>query len=420
MTGAFNRSIFRNFGALSAIQLANALVPILVFPFALSVLGADQYAELAIAEALSVIVLTAVLYSFEVEGVGKVIDLEAAADRDGLARFFGAVLAARLCLFLISASILLLITTAVTGKFSLLLALWLLVPLGHVFYSYWYFQGTEKNMPVAIMTVAARVTGVALVLIMVRKEGDAWLVPLCLGMPFCAGGVASAVYIAVSRGVQFPQSPIKAMTTLIWNGKTIVLGNAAVVLYRDLNVVLLGATGVPAAGIAAYSLAEKVIKMVQATSRPLNQLYFPRAVRALQGEKRPTRHTAATIAKMTAPQLVGMIVLLTGAVAAYNLGIRLNLLPPHWRLPDVTQVLMLFMLPAVFLGIANYMFGVVGLNYLGARAALAGTIFVTGVLNLIICAMLAAWIGEMGGALAFTLAELMLLAQILLCYHKER
>jgi O-antigen/teichoic acid export membrane protein len=420
MTGEFNLKAFRNFGALSAIQLANALVPILVFPFALSVLGANQYAELAIAEALSVIVLTTVLYSFEVEGVGKVIDLEAAADRDGLARFFGAVLAARLCLFLVSASILLLITAAVTGNFSLLLAFWLLVPLGHVFYSYWYFQGTEKNMPVAIMTVAARITGVALVLLMVRKEGDAWLVPLCLGMPFCAGGIASAIYIALRSGAQLPRAPITTIMALVWNGKTIVLGNAAVVLYRDLNVVLLGAAGIPAAGIAAYSLAEKVIKMVQATSRPLNQVYFPRAIKALQGEKRPTWHAATVIAKMTAPQLLGMVVLLTGAVAAYSLAIQLDLLPARWRLPDATQAPMLMMLPAVFLGVANYMFGVVGLNYLGARGALAGAIVITGVLNLIVCAVLAVWVGAMGGAMAFSVAELVLLAQILLCYHKKR
>jgi hypothetical protein len=270
------------------------------------------------------------------------------------------------------------------------------------------------------MTVAARVTGVALVLIMVRKEGDAWLVPLCLGMPFCAGGVASAIHIALRSGAQLPWARITAIMALIWNGKTIVLGNTAVVLYRDLNVMLLGAVGVPAAGIAAYSLAEKVIKMVQATSRPLNQLYFPRAIKALQGEKRPTRRAAMVMAKMTAPQIVGMVVLLSGAVAAYSLTIYLDLLPARWRLPDATQVPMLIMLPAVFLGVANYMFGVVGLNYLGARGAFAGAVILTGTLNIVICTSIAYWMGESGGALAFSLAEFTLFILILSVFFSKR
>lgn len=419
MAGALNFRNVSNLGALSAIQLANALVPIIVFPFALSVLGADIYAELAIAEALSVIVLTAVLYSFEVEGVGRVIDLRADGDHDGLGRLLVQIIAARLFLFVASAAVTLAIVTGLTGRFPKLLALWLLVPLGHVFYSYWFYQGVERNIPAALATVAARVAGVALVLASVRDKDDAWLIPLALGGTFCIGGIVAATYLAVRYGARMPSRLPRLIGQSIWDGRTIVLGNAAVVLYRDLNVVVLGATGVSSVGVAAYSLAEKVIKMVQASSRPINQLFFPKAINAIRGEATPTRHNGLVLARMTAPQLAIMAALLAGAACVYQFAIFWNVLPEVWRLPSGLGALTLVMVPGVFLGVANYMFGVVGLNYLGARGALAGAIVMTGVTNLIVCAALSAWMGAMGGALAFALAELVLLVQILLRYRKR-
>ena len=48
--------------ALVAIQGANALFPLLVFPFLLTVLGKDAFAELVVAEAMAFYVLTVCLY----------------------------------------------------------------------------------------------------------------------------------------------------------------------------------------------------------------------------------------------------------------------------------------------------------------------------------------------------------------------
>lgn len=418
MRSGINQKAFGNLGALTAIQVANAFVPILVFPFALATLGADRYAELVIAEALSVIVLTLVLYSFEVEGVGKVIDYEAQNDASGLGRFFALVIATRLALFAVGASLVLAIVTLATGAFPVLLALWMLSPLGHVFFSYWYFQGSENNRPVAILTVTARIIGIIAIFATVKGPDDAWLIPLCLGLPFVVAAMAASGYILVRGGARMILPTPGAVKTALWQGKTIVLGNAAVVLYRDLNVVLLGAVGIPAAGIAAYSLAEKVIKMVQATSRPLNQLYFPKAIRALAGMDEPSLPAATSIARMTAPQLLAMATVIVVGYAVYQSSLWLGLLPDKWQLPADIWRLLLVMIPAVFLGVANYMFGVVGLNYLGARTWLAGTILMTGLVNILLCAALATQIGAMGGALAFTLAEFVLLIGIMLRYLK--
>ncbi len=60
-----------NLAALTVIQGSNALIPLLIVPFAIATVGAGAYAQVAITEAISALVLAAVLYSFDVDGVAR-------------------------------------------------------------------------------------------------------------------------------------------------------------------------------------------------------------------------------------------------------------------------------------------------------------------------------------------------------------
>jgi PST family polysaccharide transporter len=416
--GALRRNT-ANLVALTAVQAANALVPVLVFPFALVKLGSETFTKLAVAEALSVIVLTAVLYSFEVDGVGRVIAARAPERRRALQATVSAIIATRLLLFAVAAAMVVGGYTLVTGESPLLLACWLLVPLGHVFFSYWFFQGMEANRPVAFATLTARVTGVALVFTLIHKADDVWIMPLALGVPFLIGGLGSALYLFAAYGLRPTHVCRRDIVALLRGGKEIVTGNVAVMLYRDLNVVLLGFAGVSAPGIAAYSLAEKFTKMLQASVRPLSQLFFPKMIAALHGEAAPSRENAMAIARMTLPQIT-LVTLGMGAVAVgYAVAARYALLPANWSLPPETLVLIGVMLPAILAGIANFMFGVGGLNHLNRKLWILSAIVATGLCNLVLCPLLARSIGALGGAICFLFSEFLLLALVLFAFTRN-
>lgn len=406
-----------NLAALTVIQGSNALVPLLVVPFVVVMAGPEAYAPVAIAEAVSVLILAAVLYSFDLEGVARIVRLGPEVDRAAIGTILTDVLVARLLVFGVLGPISLAIFHLVYGEGTLLLALWLLVPLGHVFHSYFLYQALERNIPAAIFTVLARVSTLGIVFGILRGPQDAYLLPLGVGLPFAIGGLVSLAYVLTVLKIPLKSISPTRIGQALWRGKEIFAGNLSVALYRDSNVVILGAIGASAGAISAYSLAEKLVKMVQAVSRPLNQFYLPKVLRALTAFQTPDPVTARRIARFTTPQLAvnaGLIILfaatlLTAALYATQFD--------AFRDISAGADLAAIMAPAMLFGVANYMFGTAGLNALHQQRYFFAAILATGVSSVALCAALATYLGATGAAIAFVAAEALLCALVLLRYR---
>lgn len=394
-----------NLAALTCIQAANAIIPLMIVPLVLSRLGTVFYAQLAVAEAASMLVLALVLFSFEVDGVARVVGLSLIDDLEGLGDALSDLVSARLVLFAAGA-IAALAVGAVTGDgFPTLLALYLLVPLGQAFHSYWFYQGIERNIIPAVATVAARFLSFALVLTLVHAPRDQLLVPLLIGVPFLAAGLGSICYVQVSLGIRVRWAGWARVWATIRHGKEIFVGNAAVTLYREMNVVLLSVAGVGASGISAYSLVEKAVKMIQACTRPLSQFFFPKVLRSIRDCSSPSPMAARRVASFTLYQVIIMALILIAVPIGYWT------IAPYWawiaQFAAIPGVIAMFavMAPATVFGLANFMFGSAALNYLGARQYLLFAILGTGLTSAASCLVLAPRFGSMAGAFCFLFSE---------------
>lgn len=402
-----------NLAALTCIQAANAIIPLMIVPLVLSRLGADAYAQLAIAEAASMPVLAFVLFSFEVDGVARVVGLSRERNPAELGEALSDIISARFALFVLGAALAVGIAGLIGGSLFVLLPLYLLVPLGQVFHSYWFYQGIERNIIPAIATVGARGLSFALVFALVHGPEDQALVPLLIGGPFLAAGLLSLSYARSALGLRIHWVGGARIWRALHGGKEIFIGNAAVTLYREMNVVLLSLAGVGGAGIAAYSLAEKTVKMIQACTRPLNQFFFPKILRAIAGCGAPTPAAARRVAGFTLYQVGVMLLILAAIPAGYAL------VAPHWAwlaqfagTPGFVPMFVI-MAPSTIFGLANFMFGSAALNYLGARRYLLGAILGTGLVSAAMCLALGMAVGALGGAICFLFSEILLFALIM-------
>lgn len=409
-----------NLTSLTGIQVANAVVPLLIVPFALHAIGATAYAELAIAESTSIMVLAIVLFSFEVDGVASVIGLDVTQHRRELSETLSGIVAARFLLYVAAASIVLTIYALVTDHSVLILALWLLVPLGQVFHCYWFYQGIENNAPPAIITISCRLLSAGIVFVSVHNVSDSYLIPLGIGGPFALGGMISLAFICWKFGLRLHWVGFRRVWHLLNEGKEIFVGTAAVAMYREVNVMLLGIASVAAPAIAAYALVEKTVKFIQAVTRPLNQFFFPKVLRAIQGQSAPSRTVAKTVLRFTVPQ-IGVVVLILAMVPLLVMA-AITYFPRLGSLGNLPHVPLLFaiMAPAAVFGIGNFMFGTAGLNYLGARRYQSRVIVATGILNVGMCLALASFLGAVGAAICFVSAELFLLLMVLFRYLYQR
>jgi len=385
----------------------------MIVPLVLSRLGAEAYAHLAIAEAASMPVLALVLFSFEVDGVARVVDLSRERDTTRLSAALSDIVSARFFLFLLGAAVAVAVAGWVGGSLAVLLPLYLLIPLGQVFHSYWFYQGIEWNIIPAVATVSARMLSFALVFALVHEPADRILVPSLIGGPFLAAGILSLVYIGFAFGFRVHWAGWRRIWYAVRGGKEIFIGNGAVTLYREMNVVLLSIAGVGAAGIAAYSLAEKAVKMIQACTRPLSQFFFPQVLRGIADYATPSPAAARRVAGFTIYQLGAMLLILGAIPASYAL------IAPQWAwlaqfaaTPDFIRMFAI-MAPATIFGLANFMFGSAALNYLGARRYLLMAILGTGLASAAMCVTLGCVVGALGGAICFLFSEAFLFALIM-------
>jgi O-antigen/teichoic acid export membrane protein len=408
----------RNLIALAVIQGSNALIPLLIVPFAISVIGTGAYAHVAVTESISTLVLAAVLFSFEVDGVARITALAGEREAEALSMALSEVICARLLMFVVTAPLVILVYRALTGQRVDILALWLLVPVGQIFHSYWFYQGLEDNVPPAAITLLSRIITVASIFLSLKPGTDGALLPIAIGGPFAIGGIVSTCYIVRRFGLRLRWVGLRHTLRTLQAGKEIFIGNAAVVLYREWNVVILAMAGAPAADIATYAFLQKCIKMLQAVTRPLNQLFFPKVLRALDGRTSPSPAVALTIGRFTVPQIVAVLLLLVLIPLGYAVA------EPFWaglrRLGDLPGVWVgaAIMAPATLVGLANFMFGTAGLNYLHARRYFLGCILVTGIANVGVCFVLSKLFGSLGASISFVGAETLLFGLVMARYFR--
>jgi O-antigen/teichoic acid export membrane protein len=286
------------------------------------------------------------------------------------------------------------------------------VPLSYALQPSWLFQAAEKNSVLAILTVSSRLLSALLVVTLIKGPVDVLLIPAIIGSCNVASATASLFYARQSLGLEFQKIPLLELINFLREGKKIFMGNLSVLLYRDFNVVILGLVQGSATAVAAYSIAEKVTKGLQATMRPFNQIYFPKTLKRLGTNKKVERESLKDIWPCIYPQFIALSLVLSAAILAFFVAaIYFNI---EKNVPELTNIAILstLMIPATFFGIANFMLGTVGLNYLKEQDYMYKSILITGAANTVLCFLLSSQLSAIGTALTFTVSEGFLLALI--------
>ncbi|TXH92877.1 MAG: hypothetical protein E6Q75_17245 [Rheinheimera sp.] len=390
----------RNIFWLAVNQGGNALFPLVLMPWLLIALGSDDFARLVLAEVIAFYVLTLCLYSFDVTQVKAVATAVASSDEKAQAQIFYQVLQTRLLLFVLCSVVLLCAVYFLALEPFFLI--WLLFPLGMILQHNYFFQACLQNKALALLVFTCRLLTMAAVwwlqsLQQLNVETASWLVA---GSYLLSGLLASLLLM-----VRLPRSGWPAMTgsvRLIRDGYVIFAGNLAVTLYRNSNVFLLSLLATPYA-VSVYAIAEKYVRMLQALARPLNDHYYAKIASHLNPAA--LKVSFAVIRQSTRPQLLLLFVAgVIGSLAASVMA-ALGLLPP--QLLSVLGLLAV-MSAAVFFGVVNFMYGVVGLNNLGYDRAMSRRLLLVGLISLLLCAIVAPAWQQYGAALTFVFAEMLL------------
>lgn len=403
-----------NLLSLAAIQGANALFPLFVFPYLFRTVGSEEFSRIVTVEVVSFYILNLVLYSFDVSGIKKIVKAKEES-KDALFEEYSVILYSRLLLYLIAASTCLVICYISFADMFMLMVAWLFFPLGMILQSNYYFQATEKNRLFSVNIVFWRLVACLLIYLCVNSERDSFVSVIFISMSYFFSGFFSFLYIVTSGNIKLVVPRFVKIYTCLSEGRTIFFGNFSILLFRGSNVLILSIVTHSPVAVSLYALAEKYIRMVQALARPLNQHYFPKVVEDLFAiEDRIKAKKIIWKNTKTQIKVISIVILIFNSLVFID-ALYLKIFF------DLKIAFLIFILSgAPFFGVINYMFGVVGLTTLGAVNFYAKSIVVVGFLSVVACFILSFFASETGAAITYLLSEVLLCALFLSYYNRGK
>ena len=387
-----------NIAALSALQAANYLIPLITLPYLTRVLGVEAFGKYALVLAVMAYFVLLTDYGFSWSATRQI-----AAHRDEQAfvsGVFSATWYAKCLLALISGLILIgavRLVPVLQQDAGLYLAGFSLV-VGNLLMPMWLLQGLERMREVAIIQVFGRIVALLPLFLLVKTPQDvAWAV-FYAGAASIVGGIVSLVWISHSRLIQWERPKWGSMLKVLREGGELFLSKLYISAYTLLAPLVLGViSGTTSVGY--FALADRILRVAQALLEPITQALFPR-LSHLYGKD---RRAATSLVKRTAAIIVALSGL-TGLLLWVAADWIIELLGGGEFAPASAVLRWLAVVPMV-MGLSNVL-GVQIMLPNGLSRAFSQIAGFAAVLGILVISPLVYWKDAQGAAMAILLVEL--------------
>ncbi|HMH24186.1 MAG TPA: flippase [Puia sp.] len=281
----YKKRLFSNFAALSVIQGANFVLPVIVMPFVIRNIGADRFGLVSVAQVVMIFLSAVSDYGFNLTATRDIALYK--DDLEKTSRIFFVVLASKLILCI--------------GTFVLLLGLIQFVPfirnnsvlyllgftyvIGQSSLVGWFFQGMEKMQYITASTLFARLIFVILVFAFIRQRGDEVYFLLFLGAGNIIAGVFSILLALKMFKLKIFRPSWSDIAAEMREGWQVTLSNLSINAYLYINVIILRAFTNDLI-VGYYSIAEKIFLAVRQILGVFSQVIYPRVCQlAVEGKR---------------------------------------------------------------------------------------------------------------------------------------
>ena len=187
--------LLTNLFSLSGIQVINYIVPLLVVPYIVRIIGPELYGFINFALAFITYFALIINYGFDLSATREIsINRD---DKEKLSETFSSVIIVKFLLFLITLLIFLPLVFFIP-KFNhdkeLFIFTYLML-IGNIFLPVWLFQGLEKLARLSFFNFIIKISYGAAIFLFIREKNDYLLIPLILSLSQMIIGIAAFIYV---------------------------------------------------------------------------------------------------------------------------------------------------------------------------------------------------------------------------------
>lgn len=393
-----NRQVVSNVFSLSALQVANAILPLIAVPYIVRVIGPRYYGTIAFAQAFVTYFVLLVNYGFDLSASREIARIR--EDKAKLADTFWSVMWTKAVLFILSFVVfftLLLTVTRVQEDWQVM-AVTFLILIGYVAFPTWLFQGLEKLELTAIFYFLIKVIFTAGIFAFVRERGDYLIVPLLASLGQIVAGVLAFVYARARlvKGIRPPS--LRRMWSEMRSGSAIFLATIFVSFYTSSNVVILGFFATQEK-VGYFAGATKIVMALQALMlTPIAQATYPHIGKLMAEDRTKGGEYLKKIAFLV------MLITLPASIGLFAFGpLIVKIILGSAFLPSIPVLEIVSPFP-IMVGLTT-VFGYQGVLNLNMDREFFTVMAVAVALNIVLNLSLAGRLQEIGTAIAWLVTE---------------
>lgn len=266
--------VLKNIISLLFLQGSNYIVPLLVLPYLVIVLGIEQFGLYSFVLGVISIFRAFASYGFDVTATKDI-----ARNRDdsaALRDIFSDVMIAKFFLLLMSFSVLTILFFTVErigSQYSLYILAFLLI-VGDFIFPTWLFYGLEKMSVVTYLKVIYKIVFSVLVFIYVKNSDDLWLVLMLDGIGAVISGILSLIYACRLYSLHPRWTSYQSVFKQFKGGIHVFFSSMSVIMYSTINTVVIGFM-LNNVAVGYFSVAEKIYSAMRGMLNPVIQALLP-------------------------------------------------------------------------------------------------------------------------------------------------
>lgn len=396
----------RAFALLFGAHLAGLVVPLLTVPWLARVLRPDGWAPVLVAQSLAAWAILILEFGFDLAGTRAVAQ---AGDPVATGMAVARVQRARLLLTPLVTALTLLAAWLLPGLEWRLVISAIVFVLARGLSPYWFFQGVQRLRIATAVETLGKVVPALAVFVLVHDPADGWKVVAAQAMG--ALMATTLLTIRLHTLVPVPRASNADAVHALRDALPMFGSRAASGLYIQANTLLLSLMA-PAAAVAAYGGAERLVRAAINLLGPVTQGFFPHVSRLVAED--PLRARGAVRGALAGLGGLGLLAAAAAALLAPPV-VRLLLGPDYAASIPVLRLLSL-VIPLVA---AGTVLGIYWALPLRRERLFLAIVCAGGVVNLVLAAMLVPRFQAMGMAASVVVAEVVVTGTLWLAYGRD-
>jgi len=309
-----NKKVVENYFFMTILQILNSLFYLLIYPYLIRVLGAENYGLYVFAFSIVTYFITFINFGFDLPGVKKVAQnlQNPNVKKEVLSSVFTAKIYLEIISLVLFSSIVFLVPYMRANWFLFFICF--VQTLTNILFPQWYFQGIQRMRVVTYIQLGFKMLSLPFIFLLVKQHDDLLLYAFIVSFFSLLGALTAYLIIRYKENLSISFVSFANVKKYVKEALPFFATNGMNVVKQQSAVVILGGF-FSMKDVALYDLAMKIFTVPTVLVASINGALFPKIVRL--------KNLATTIKKIIKIENIVGIAIIVFLITTGNFVIRL-------------------------------------------------------------------------------------------------